>query len=44
MKIDKPRRAGSFYSNNHIQYDSAGDKDKNLSIEKEGNKLKLHLK
>ena len=39
---DKPIRTGSFYNNNHIQYESTGDKDKNLSIDL--NKLKPHLK
>ena len=41
---DKAIRVGNFYSNSHVQYESNGDKDKNLSFKKELNKLKPHLK
>ena len=41
---DKAIRVSNFYSNNYVQYESNGDKDKNLSFKKELNKLKPHLK
>ena len=39
-----PIRVGNFYSNNYIEYESNGDRDKNLSIEEYLNKIKQYLK
>ena len=35
-----PIRVGSFYSNNYIEYESNGYRDKNLSNEEYLNKIK----
>ena len=40
----KPRRIGIFYSNNYIEYDSNGDRNKTISIEKYLNKLRPYFK
>ena len=29
---DKPIRVGNFWNNNYIEYESNGDKNKNLSV------------
>ena len=40
----KPIRADNFYSSNYIEYESNGEIDKNLSIDKCRNKIKSYLK
>ena len=40
----KPVRAGTFYSNNYIEYESNGDRNKTLSIEEYLNKIGPYLK
>ena len=40
----KPMRVGSFCSNIYIKYESNGDGDKNLSINKNCNKIKQYSK
>ena len=44
MKKEKPTRVGNFRSNNYIEYESNGDRNKTLSIEEYLNKNKLFLK
>ena len=44
MKKKKPTRVGNFRSNNYIEYESNGDRNKTLSIEEYLNKNKLFLK
>ena len=40
----KPMRVVNFYSNKYIEYESNGDRHKNLSIEEYLNKIKQCLK
>ena len=40
----KPVRAINFWSNNYIEYESNGDRNKPLSIEKYVNKIRRYLK
>ena len=40
----KPIRVSHFWSNNHIEYKSNGDRNKTLSVEEYLNKIKSHLK
>ena len=44
MKKKKPTRVANFRSNNYIEYESNGDRNKTLSIEEYLNKNKLFLK
>ena len=39
----KPKRLGSFSNNNHIEYESNGDKNNNLSRDECLNKIKPYL-
>ena len=39
----KPRRVSNFWSNNHIEYENNGNRNKNLSIEEYLNRIKLYL-
>ena len=43
-KFYKPIRVSSFWSNNYIEYESNGDRNKTLSAEKYLNKIKPCLK
>ena len=36
-----PKRVSSFWNNNYIEYESNGDKNNNLSLDKEENKQML---
>ena len=40
----KPVRVSNFWSNNYIQYESNGDKNKTLLVEEYLNKISSHLK
>ena len=40
----KPVRVGIFWSNNYIEYESNGDRNKTLSVRKYINKIGLYLK
>ena len=40
----KPVRVSNFWSNNYIEYESNGDKNKRLSVEEHLNKIILYLK
>ena len=40
----KPVRVSSFWSSNYIEYESTGDRNKTLSVEKYLNKITLYLK
>ena len=40
----KPVRVGNLQSNNYIQYESNGDRNKTLSIEEYFNKIRPYLK
>ena len=40
----KPKRVSSFRNNNCIEYESNGDKNRNLSIDKYLNKIKPYLR
>ena len=40
----KPLRVSSFSSNNYVEYESNGDRNKTLSIEEYLNKIRPHLK
>ena len=40
----KPVRAGNFWSNNYIEYESKGDKNITISVEKYHNKIRPYLK
>ena len=40
----KPIRVSNFYSNNYIEHESNGNRNKNLSSEEYLNKLKSYLK
>ena len=40
----KPRRIGSFWNNNYIQYESRGDRNESLSVKEYLDKVKLFLR
>ena len=40
----KPVRVGDFWSNNYIEYESKGDRNKTLSVEECLNKIRPYLK
>ena len=40
----KPIRVGNFWDNNFIEYESNGDRNKNISVKEYHNKIKLYLK
>ena len=40
----KPVRVGIFWSNNYIEYESNGDRNKTLSVEEYLNKIRPYLK
>ena len=40
----KPGRAGNFYSNNYIEHESNGDKNKTLSIKEYLDEIKPYLR
>ena len=39
----KPERVNNFWNNNYIEYESNGDKDRNLSLYEYLNKIKPYL-
>ena len=40
----KPARVNNSRSNNYIEYESKGDRNKTLSVEKHLNKIRLYFK
>ena len=40
----KPVRVSNFYSNNHIEYENNGDRNKTISLKKYFNEFKPYLK
>ena len=40
----KPTRAGNFWNNNYIKYESNGDRNKNVSVKEYLDKIKSYLK
>ena len=40
----KPKRVSNFWNNNYIEYESNGDKTRNLSLDKYPNKIKPYLR
>ena len=40
----KPKRVSNFRNNNYIEYDSNGDKNRNLSLNKYLNNIKPYLR
>ena len=40
----KPVKAGNFWSNNYIEYESKGDRNKIVSVEEYLNKIRPYLK
>ena len=40
----KPIRVGNFWNNNHIDYESNGDRNENLSVKEYFNKIKPYLR
>ena len=40
----KPKRVNNFWNNNYIEYESNGDKNRNLSLDEYRNKIKLYLR
>ena len=40
----RPIRAGNFYSNNYIEYESNGDSRKRISVKEYLNEIKLELR
>ena len=40
----KPERVNNFWNNNYIEYESNGDKNRNLSLDKYLNKIKPYLR
>ena len=40
----KPKRVNSFWNNNYIEYESNGDKNRNLSLDEYLNKIKPYLR
>ena len=40
----KPIRVGNFWNNNHIEYESSGGRNKNLSIKEYLDKIKPYLR
>ena len=40
----KPIRVGNFWNNNYIEYESSGDRNKNLSIKEYLDKIKPYLR
>ena len=40
----KPKRVGNFWNNNYIEYESNGDRNKNLSLEEHLDKIKSYLR
>ena len=43
-EYDKPKRVSNFWNNNYIEYESNGDRNKNLSLEEYLNKSKPYLR
>ena len=41
---DKPERVNNFWNNNYIEYESNGDKNRNLPLEEFLNKIKPYLR
>ena len=40
----KPKRVSNFWNNNYIEYESNGDKNRNLSLDEYLNKVKPYLR
>ena len=40
----KPKRVNSFWNNNYIEYESNGDKNRNLSLDEYLNKIEPYLR
>ena len=40
----KPVRVVTFWNNNYIEYESSGDRNKNLSVKEYFNEIKPYLK
>ena len=40
----KPKRVSNFWNNNYIEYESNGDKNRNLSLDEYLNKIKPYLR
>ena len=40
----KPKRVSNFWDNNYIEYESNGDKNRNLSLDKYLNKIEPYLR
>ena len=40
----KPKRVNNFSNNNHIEYESNGDKNRNLSLDEYLNKIEPYLR
>ena len=40
----KPKRASNFWNNNYIEYESNGDKNRNLSLDEYLNKIEPYLR
>ena len=40
----KPKRVSNFWNNNYIEYESDGDKNRNLSLDEYLNKIKPYLR
>ena len=40
----KPVRVGNFWSNNYLEFESNGDRNKTLSIEEHLNKIRIYLR
>ena len=40
----KPTRVGNFWNNNHIEYESSGDRNQSLSVKEYLDKIKPYLR
>ena len=43
-KVNKPERVNKFWNNNYIEYESNGDKNRNLSLDEYLNKTEPYLR